>query len=164
MKLLFTSTVSVFSEKGTGPYDTTSIPNAEEDYGVYKIQCENTVRANYPDAVIIRLGWQIGDRSGSNNMFDFITKQQALNGFIEASSKWFPSCSFLEDSAETIVTLALSQSSGTYLANSNKKYSFFEIVNYLKEKHQSDWIIRESTSFERDDRMTDERVLIKELF
>ncbi|HSL86786.1 MAG TPA: NAD-dependent epimerase/dehydratase family protein, partial [Bacteroidales bacterium] len=35
VKLLFTSSVSVFSENGTGPYDITSVPNAEEDYGLY---------------------------------------------------------------------------------------------------------------------------------
>ena len=77
---------------------------------------------------------------------------------------WYPSCIFLKDTAKTIVGIALSQTSGTYLANSNQKYSFFEIVNHLKEKHQSDWIVRESISIARDDRMTDERVPIKELF
>ena len=97
-------------------------------------------------------------------MFDFLAKQHSQNGYIEASSRWFPSCSFLKDTAETIVNTALVQPSGTYLANSNKQHSFYDIVNHLKQMYHMDWIVRESTSFTRDDRMTDERVVIKELF
>ena len=164
VKLLFTSSVSVFSEKGTGPYDITSVPDSQEEYGLYKIECENAVRTHNQESIILRLGWQIGDRVGSNNMFDFLAKQQSQNGYIEASSRWFPSCSFLKDTAETIVNTALVQPSGTYLANSNRKYSFYDIVNHLKKMYHTDWIVRESTSFVRDDRMTDERVHMKELF
>lgn len=164
IKLIFTSTVSVYSEKGSGPYDSLSVPNAEDDYGSYKIQCENTIRAYHPEAIIIRLGWQIGDRIDSNNMFAFLSKQQAQNGFIEASTKWFPSCSFLQDTAETIVNIALNQSSGTYLANSNIKYNFFEIVSYLNNQYKCNWIVQETTTLVRDDRMIDERISIKELF
>lgn len=96
VNLLFTSTVSVFSEKGTGPYDIQSVPNSEEDYGRYKIAGENSVRAHNPNAIITSLGWQIGSKTGSNDMFDFIAKEQEKNGFIETSSKWYPSCSFFE--------------------------------------------------------------------
>lgn len=164
VKLLFTSSVSVFSEQGSGPYDIASVPNAEDEYGRYKIQCEQAVRTHHPEAVIIRLGWQIGDSIGTNNMFDFLSSQQAKNGFIEASTRWFPSCSFLTDTAEAIVSLALAQTAGTYLANSNRKYSFYEIVSHLKDKYQTDWIIRASMAFVRDDRMTDERVAIHGLY
>ena len=164
VKLLFTSSVSVFSEKGTGPYDTTSVPNAEEDYGLYKIEGENIVRTYNPNSVIIRLGWQIGSSTGSNNMFDFLVKAQEENGYIEASSKWYPSCSFLEETAKTLVQAALTYEPGTYLANSNSKFTFYEIVNHLKEKHQAQWVVREITTFIRDDRMYDDRVNIKQLF
>jgi len=164
IKLLFTSTVSVFSEEGTGPYDMTSVPNSTGEYGSYKIQCENIVNANHKNAVIIRLGWQIDQNARPNNMFDFLSKQQSQKGFIEASSKWYPSCSFLKDTAKTVVYGALNYAPATYMANSNVKYSFYEIVNHLKEKYQTDWIVKESTLFERDDRMFDNRVEINELF
>jgi len=164
VKLLFTSSVSVFSEKGTGPYDTTSVPNAEEDYGLYKIECEKVARAYNPNSVIIRLGWQIGSSAGTNNMFNFLTNTQEQNGYIEASSRWYPSCSFLEETAKTVVEAALTYEPGTYMANSNSEFTFYEIVNHLKEKHQTQWVVRETTSFVRDDRMFDDRVEISELF
>lgn len=163
VKLLFTSSVSVFSEKGSGPYDKNSIPDAEEDYGRYKIDCENTLQHHNSQAIILRLGWQIGTEAGSNNMFDYLTKMQQEHGLIDASSKWYPSCSFLEDTAKIIVE-ATTLEPGTYLINANHQHSFFDIVNYLKEKHQSDWIIQESVSFARDDRMFDERVNVPILF
>ncbi|WP_027107849.1 sugar nucleotide-binding protein [Lacticigenium naphthae] len=164
VKLLFTSSVSVFSEKGTGPYDIQSVPNSEEDYGRYKIAGENSVKEHNPDAFITRLGWQIGSTTGSNDMFDFLEKEQEENGFIEASSKWYPSCSFLKDTAKTIVDVALEYKPDTYLVNSNKNYSFYDIVNHLKEKNRTNWEIHEIISFVRDDRMYDNRIKIKDLF
>lgn len=164
IKLLFTSTVSVFSDKGTGPYNISSIPNSEDDYGKYKIQCEKTIEKFHKNAVIIRLGWQIEANARPNNMFESLSKKQAAKGYIEASSRWYPSCSFLTDTAKTVVYSALNFSPGIYMANSNQKYSFFEIVNRLKDKYQTDWIIKETTHPERDDRMIDERVAISELF
>lgn len=164
IKLLFTSTVSVFSEKGSGPYDTSSIPNSEEEYGIYKIQCERIIEKLHSNAVIIRLGWQIGVDARSNNMFNFLSKQQSSKGYIEASSCWYPSCSFLTETAKTVVDCALNFSPGLYMANSNTQYSFYEIVNHLKEKYKTDWIIKETTTFVRDDRMIDHRVDIQTLF
>lgn len=164
VNLVFTSSVSVFSEKGTGPYTPESVPDAQEEYGLYKIECENTVKKHNPDAIILRLGWQIGADEGANHMADFLAKAQKEHGFIEASSRWFPSCSFLEDTAEVIAQAALTYPPGTYLVNSNRNYSFYEIAEFLKKKHHTHWNIRETVSFERDDRMVDPRVEIPELF
>ena len=91
-------------------------------------------------------------------------KAQKEHGFIEASSRWFPSCSFLEDTAAVIAQAALTYPPGTYLVNSNRKYSFFEIAEFLKTKHHAHWNIRETVSFKRDDRMADPRVEMPELF
>lgn len=161
IKLIYTSSVSVFSDKGTGPYTRESIPNADDDYGRYKIEGEEAVQTYNPTAVIARLGWQIGSSEGSNNMLDFLHKAEKENGFIEASSKWYPSCSFLEDTAIALVDIALHNEKGIYLLNSNTKYSFFEIVQHLKKKHHTKWEIRDNSSFVRDDRMYDERVKIR---
>ncbi|SFS73390.1 sugar nucleotide-binding protein [Paenibacillus sp. BC26] len=161
IKLVFTSTVSVFSEDKTGPYTPESIPDAENSYGVYKIQCEKLLKEVYPEAYILRLGWQIGSETGSNNMFDFLCRGQRDNGCIEASSQWYPSCSFLEDTAAAIVGIALNYESNTYLLNSNRNYSFYDIVNYLKRLHQQDWKVVETNALVRDDRMYDDRVPMK---
>ncbi len=163
IRLIFTSSVSVFSEDGTGPYTVESIPDAEDDYGRYKIECENAVRSADPHAIIARLGWQIGSSAGSNNMMDFLIKAQKEKGFIEASSKWYPSCSFLEDTAVALADMALNLPSGTYLLNANTKYSFLEIVEHLRNLHGMQWDIREITTFIRDDRMFDDRATIRKL-
>jgi dTDP-4-dehydrorhamnose reductase len=164
IKLVFTSTVSVFSEDSSGPYTISSIPDAQSEYGKYKIQCEAMIRKHHQDAIIVRLGWQIGIEARPNNMFHTLTTLNATQGFIVASSQWFPSCSFLSESAKCVVYCAFNHAPGTYMANSNTKYSFFDIVKHLKEEYHTDWIIKETTTPHRDDRMFDERISIKELF
>ncbi|WP_419871973.1 sugar nucleotide-binding protein [Candidatus Pristimantibacillus sp. PTI5] len=163
IKLVFTSTVSVFSEDKTGPYKPDSSPDTVSSYGVYKILCEKLMKQIYPEAYILRLGWQIGSETGSNNMFDFLCRSQRDNSYIEASSQWYPSCSFLEETAETIVDLALNHKFDTYLLNSNRSYSFYDIVQYLKRLHRQDWKVIETNALVRDDRMFDNRVTLKPL-
>ena len=159
IRFLFTSTVSVFSENGSGPYTIDSEPNAEDDYGKYKRECETKIAAINPDAYIVRLGWQIGHSAGSNNMFDFLERTMAENGFIEASEKWFPSCSFLEDTAETLFDIVTNFPSALYLLNSNKKSSFYDIVKGI-DNGKNRWKVIPGSSLERDDRMFDDRVNI----
>lgn len=163
IRFLYTSSVSVFSENGTGPYTVQSLPDAEDDYGRYKIECEQAARANNPQVIILRLGWQIGESTESNHMVAFLTKSYEENGFIEASSKWYPSCSFLEDTAASVVDAALNHPPSTYLLNANMNCSFFDIAHHLKKKHAAPWEIREITTFVRDDRMIDDRIRIKQL-
>ncbi|MFD2673244.1 sugar nucleotide-binding protein [Marinicrinis sediminis] len=164
IKLIFTSTVSVFSEQGTGPYTIESQPDAEEDYGRYKRECEQIILNHHSNAVILRLGWQIGSKPGANHMFDFLVRSHEEKGFIEASSKWYPSTSFLEDTAKVVGQDALQYEPGIYLVNANPSFSFYEIVVRLKDLHEMDWQVKEITSFVRDDRMFDDRVQIPALF
>jgi dTDP-4-dehydrorhamnose reductase len=159
IKFLFTSTVSVFSEKSSGPYTIESLPNAEDDYGKYKRECEARINAVNPNAYITRLGWQIGHTIGSNHMFDFLERSMAEKGYIEASDQWYPSCSYLEDTAETLYDIITHFPSGLYLINSNKKSTFYEIVRAL-DKGRNRWQIIPGNSPNRDDRMFDERVKI----
>ena len=159
IRFLFTSTVSVFSEDGSGPYTIDSEPKAEDDYGKYKRECETKIAAINPDAYIVRLGWQIGHSAGSNNMFDFLERTMAENGFIEASEKWFPSCSFLADTAEALYDIVTNFPSGLYLLNSNKKSSFYDIVKGI-DNGKNRWKVTPGSSLNRDDRMFDDRVNI----
>lgn len=159
---VFTSTVSVFSESGTGPYTVTSVPNAEEPHGLYKRRCEEAVLVANPRAWIIRLGWQIGTGPGSNNMVDFLYKQNQSHGSIEASRRWFPSCSFLDQTASAIQFVVEQRPSGTYLANANSRLSFFEIASRLAMAHPT-LSVRSADAFVRDDRMFDDRVPMDDL-
>lgn len=161
VKLIYTSSVSVFSEKGSGPYYVDSIPNAQEPYGIYKYQGERIV-SEYLNSLIARIGWQIGYEINSNNMFDFLFKQYEQNHKIVASKLWYPSCSFVDDTCKCIVDLALT-SFGLFQLNSNESYSFYDIANHIKEKMNMNWLIEPSYDFKRDDRMFDDRVNIKKL-
>ena len=161
VKLIFTSSVSVFSEQGTGPYTVDSVPDATDDYGMYKRKGEEIVLKD-PKNLILRLGWQIGYRRGSNNMLDFLIRQHEEKGYIEASDKWYPSCSFLLDTAKTIVDLSRNRQ-GIYLLNGNRKFTFYKIAKGLSHIFDMNWTIKEVNDIVRDDRMYDTRVKIKHI-
>jgi dTDP-4-dehydrorhamnose reductase len=105
VKFLFSSSVSVFSNSQYGPFTVDMPPAATDEYGRYKIECERLVRNANPDAIVARLGWQIGTTSGSNNMVDFLDRTVRTQGYVEASRAWYPACSFLKDTAESMMQL-----------------------------------------------------------
>jgi dTDP-4-dehydrorhamnose reductase len=152
----------VFSNDQRGPYHIDSIPDAKDDYGLYKRESERQVLDYNPNAYIIRLGWQIGLGKGKNQMIDYLYKQMDDHGFISASSLWYPSVSFLTDTAQAIFQITNELSSGLYQVNSNESYTFFEIVTYLKQFYP-DFIVRENKDFNTDHRMIDYRVKIAKL-
>lgn len=90
IRFIFTSSVMVFSDNAKGPFAIDSVPDAAEGYGYEKRMAEQRVFQQNPDAVVARLGWQIGDAAGSNNMIDFFEKQTTTHGAIQASRKWYP--------------------------------------------------------------------------
>jgi len=139
IKLLYTSSVSVFAASQTGPFSITAVPRPEDDYGRYKLHCEELIKQHKPDAIITRLGWQIGDSPGSNNMIDYIHKQVKEKGQIEASSNWFPACAFLEDTADALYRLMTKYPGGLYQLDGNPGLSFYEIVNHLNNLHGGVW-------------------------
>lgn len=135
IKFVFISTSSVYDTSVKGPITIKTKPHALDPYGSYKITSEEKVKSFNKDAYIIRIGWQIGHQPGSNQMIDFLTKTMEKDGVIEASKKWYPSCSFIEDSAEAIYDILTRLKPDTYLVNSNDGYSFYEIVSALKHIH-----------------------------
>lgn len=153
---LFTSTVDVLSDKNSGPYTPKDEPFSVTDYGKYKIRCEEMIKSVNPDARIVRLGWQIGREPGSNNMVDFLSKQMKDNGVIRAGRYWYPSCSYLWDTSEALLT-AMGLPPDTYLFNANVNMSFYEIVQTLQKEHP-DFLVEESDVLVRDDRMIDMRL------
>ena len=141
IRFLFTSTVSVF--KGGPPQRLTisHTPDAEDDYGRYKIDCENRIRAILPQALIARLAWQIGDAPGKNHMLTYLEKQADGNGQIQANTRWHPSCCFLEDTADCLLALASESCSGTYHLEGNPGLNMAEIAQRLSRRFERPWNI-----------------------
>ena len=163
IKFLFTGSVSVFDENSNGPFTINSTPNATDDYGLYKIECEKRVKLVNPEAIIARLGWQIGNERGSNNMVDYLFKMMDENGQVEASENWFPSCSFLDDTAVTLHELAINFPAGTYHLEGNPGLSLFQIATALKKVHGFPWEIVKSKKPARNNFMIDTRVKVKSI-
>lgn len=160
---LFTSTVDVLSDKCSGPYSVESKPYSVTEYGRYKIRCEERIKSVNPDAYIIRLGWQIGNKGGSNNMVDFMEKQMEQQGIVRASCNWYPSCSYLWDTAEALYRAITTLPPDTYLFNANVDMSFYEIARLLQKQHPQ-LLIQKTDDFLRDDRMLDARLPAVHLF
>jgi dTDP-4-dehydrorhamnose reductase len=158
IRFLFTSSVMVFTNDAVGPFTLESVPDAREGYGFEKVTAEQRVREANPEAVIARLGWQIGASPGSNNMIDFLAKQEV----VRASEKWFPACSFLADTAVALQNLAHA-TPDLYLLDSNDRWNFYEIASALNDFHGNQWRIEKTADFIYDQRMRDARANLPSL-
>lgn len=155
---LFTSTVSVFGPEQQFPLTPDVPPQATDDYGTYKQECERLVRAANPDTIIARLGWQIGQAPGSNNMVDYLQRTAEREGTIAANVNWVPSCAFLEDTADGLYRLLRDYPAGLYHLEGNPGLSFFEIASGLNRVQQRGWAITAVDEPPFDNRMRDERI------
>lgn len=162
IKFIFTSTVMIFSDNTKGPFTVDAIPDATDGYGFEKRMAEEKILDSNPEAIVARLGWQIGDTPGSNNMLDYLENQMKQHGKIEASRKWYPACSFISDTVITLTEL-LSQEGGVYLIDSNEKWSFYEICCALNDMHGSKWIVHPNDNFIFDQRLIDNRLEVPSL-
>ncbi|NJL92843.1 MAG: sugar nucleotide-binding protein [Anaerolineae bacterium] len=156
IRFLFTSSVMVFTDQAKGYFTVNSQPDAAEGYGYEKWVGEQEALRVNPEAVIARLGWQIG-QAGNNNMVDFCNRQMEREGRILASQRWYPACSFLEDTVEALFRLA-QQGRGLYLVDSNAGWTFYQIVEALNQALGADWVVQPSNDFIYDQRMVDPRV------
>lgn len=159
---VFTSSVMVFSDNAKGPFTLDSVPDAPEGYGYEKRMAEQRVFEQNPHAIVVRLGWQIGDAPGSNNMIDYFEKQMTQHGCIKAGRKWLPACSFVQDTAAALAELP-SKEPGLYMIDANTKWSFYEIAGALNQKHAERWKIVPTDDFIFDQRMLDKRVRVRPL-
>lgn len=160
---IFASSVMVFSSEATGPFTIQSHTDAREGYGYEKRMAEKRVLYQNPQTKIARLGWQIAETPGSNNMVDFLHKQQIINGAIKASRYFYPSCSFLDDTAAALWQIANMSESGVFQVNSNHKWSFYEIAVALNHRHNKPWRVIGEEGFQQDQRMLDDRINIPPL-
>lgn len=158
---LYVSTVSVFEDNNGGPYTINDKIHVKNEYGKYKYENELAIIDIKHDAFIVRIGWQIseiGDAS-SNNMFHFI-KEQSHQGVIKVSDKFYPSTSFLVDTAKAVVDILMHKKPDLYLVNSNEDMSLYDIIKKLNIEYNLNLKVEIDDSFARNDIMIDPRVSI----
>ena len=156
LPFLFASTVMVFTDDARGPFTPDSIPDAKTGYGGEKREAELLARAANPLTRIARLGWQIGEPDGSNNMVNHLEHQMKEHGVIKASREWKPACSFLDDTAAGLVRL-MELPPDLYQFDSNRHWSFYEIAEALNHQRGNRWNVQIDDSFVYDQRMLDPR-------
>jgi len=161
IKFIYISSVSVYGDHQKGPFTTNDIPEPSSEYGQYKLNSEIQIKKVNGDSTIVRIGWQIGNRPGSNTMLDFIDKQMRDFGIVYASEDFYPSCSTLEVTAEGIYQIA-KMSPELYHLNSNLDKSFYDIVTLLKKQHPFIKVKKTNDPI-IDHRMIDERFVVERL-
>lgn len=129
--LVFTSTVSVFSDTQSGPFTVEDKPLSESDYGLYKQACEDYITREYGGySVILRIGWQIGLEAKKNNMLAYLVNE----GTVDASSMFIPATSFMHETAKVITSLLEDFTPGLVQFDQNlDNWSFYEIALKLKD-------------------------------
>lgn len=162
VRFVFTSSVMVYTNQAVGPFTSETVPDEVKGYGYEKLQAEERALEQNPDAVIARIGWQIGQQPGSNNMLEFFERQMQQHGEVKASQRWYPACSFIPDTASALVDLA-QQAGGVYLVDSNERWTFYEVASALNALHQERWKVTPTEDFVYDQRMIDPRVTIPAL-
>ena len=157
ISFLFTGSVSVYSASQSGPFTIRDIPLPDDDYGRYKLDCERRVQAAHPAAHLVRLGWQIGSAPGGNQMVEYLDRANRKRGQIDASTLWFPGCSFLSDTADSLVHI-LKLPPGLYHLDGNPGLNFFEIASGLNRLLGHPWKVVPVSGLVQNHRMLDPRV------
>ncbi len=154
---VFTSTTMVFAERPDGPYTIDSPRTASDEYGRYKIRCEDAIWAANHDAMVARLGYQIDPDGRGNNMVAHTDAQQAADGSVRASWRWIPACAFLDDTAAALLSLVADPQPGLHHldANALTAWSHARILRALADALGRSWDIVETVEPDHDQRMTD---------
>jgi len=160
IKFLFTSSVSVFAAAQAGPFTVDSLPQPDDAYGSYKLECERRVCETHPDALVVRLGWQIGTTPGANHMVDYLDRTFRTENHIAASRKWYQACSFLEDTADSLKYIMETLTAGVYHVDGNPGLNFYEIAIGLNRTLGEPWIVIPSNSPIQNNLLLDKHVQV----
>lgn len=152
---LFTSTAMVFHHAPDGPHDVADFRNAQDDYGRYKIDCENAVLLASDTPVIARIGWQIDPTQPGNNMLRALDDWQQRDGRVAASRAWTPACSFMADTAAALLSLIERPLPGVHHLDSNSEeaWCFDEVARALAEAFARDWRVAPHDDYRHDQRL-----------
>jgi dTDP-4-dehydrorhamnose reductase len=161
IKFLFTSSVSVYSAEQCEPFSVDNIPKPDDDYGQYKFECEQRVLSGCPEALVVRLGWQIGTTTGGNHMVDYLDRTFKAQSRIEASIHWYQACSFLFDTAQCLTHMMQTLPSGLYHLDGNPGLNFCEIAISLNRLLGEPWIVIPCKTPVQNNRLIDDRVRVR---
>jgi dTDP-4-dehydrorhamnose reductase len=156
LPFVYVSTAMVFHHEPDGPHGVGDLRNAQDDYGRYKIACEDAVRADYPMAMLVRVGWQIDPLQPGNNMLMALDQWQMRDGHVAASSAWTPACSFMADTAAALLSLIKEPVPGVVHLDSNadEAHSFADIVKALKAQYaRGSWVLKVHRDYRHDQRL-----------
>jgi dTDP-4-dehydrorhamnose reductase len=154
---VFTSTTMVFAPRPDGPYTISSPRTATDEYGDYKIRCEDAIWEANPDAMVARLGYQIDPDGVGNTMVAHTDAQQAANGSVRASRRWIPACAFLDDTAAALLSLVSDPQPGLHHldANAQTAWSHATILHGLADMLGRPWQMVETDEPDHDQRLGD---------
>lgn len=154
---LFTSTTMVFSQVPDGPYTIHSPRTATDDYGRYKISCEDSVWAANPAAMVARLGYQIDPGGSGNNMVAHLDAESTRTGQVVASTRWIPACAYLDDTATSLLELVENPQRGLHHLDSNAQtaLTYHQIVTGLAQQLGRNWVIAPTDVPVHDQRLLD---------
>ncbi len=153
---VFTSSAMVFDNVPDGPHGIADQRTARDDYGRYKMRCEDAILAANPQAMVVRIGWQIDLEVKGNNMLCTLDDWQEHQGCVAASRLWKPACSFMEDTAAALLNLIENPTGGILHLDSNAEegHSFDHIVAALRETGgRQHWQMRIHDDYSHDQRL-----------
>ncbi len=154
--IVFTSTAMVFHHEPDGPHAADDPPNAQDNYGKYKLACEQAVLLSNPDACVARIGWQIDPLQAGNNMLMALDAWQERDGYVAASQTWRPACSFMTDTTQALIGLLKTRAVGVVHLDSNalEGHSFDHIVAAMKLAFtRPAWQLRVNQDYRHDQRL-----------
>lgn len=166
LPFLLTSTAMVFDHEPDGPHRPADERTARDDYGRYKMACEDAVLAAHPGACVARLGWQIDAGARGNNMLAQLDRWQAKDGRIGASRLWRPACSFMDDTAEALLGLLTRREAGVRHLDSNAGagHAFDSIVRALAKRFaRAEWSVDVNRHYVHDQRLVGHEGLLPPL-
>ncbi|GDY24890.1 hypothetical protein AHAT_07800 [Agarivorans sp. Toyoura001] len=159
INILFTSTESVFNPDSIGPFSPDHPADADNEYGRYKIVCEQAALQANPHTIIARLGWQMFDTFEQDNLLTHVRDMHNQKGYLEASTEWLPAVAYVEHSMACLLQLAEQGQAGVYHVGGNEQgLSFYQLVQLVNQKYQLNWDIRPGNTPSRDGRIIDSRV------
>jgi dTDP-4-dehydrorhamnose reductase len=145
----------VFDHEPDGPHHVGDARSARDDYGRYKIACEDAIRAASGRAAIARIGWQIDPSQPGNNMLMALDEWQRRDGRVAASRLWTPACSFMADTAAALLALVDRPQPGLHHLDSNAQdaWRFDELAHALARAHGRDWRVETTEDYQHDQRL-----------
>jgi dTDP-4-dehydrorhamnose reductase len=156
---VYSSTAMVFAQRPDGPYTTTSPRTADEEYGRYKIRCEDAVLKANPDATVVRLAYQIDPGGIGNNLVAHLDAAAAGGREVLASVRWVPALAFLDDTADALLSFVADPEPGTHHldANAETAWTYFEVVTALRNSLGRHWRVTAGEDPAHDQRLLGSR-------